>query len=53
MLILFILRVYISRRITLQGNYDPLLAGSRRKESTEEAAARLKNDEAQARAAVG
>ena len=37
----------------LQGNYDPLLAGSKRKESAEQAAARLKEEEAQARASVG
>jgi len=36
-----------------QGNYDPLLAGSRRKESADEAAARLREEEAEARAAVG
>ena len=36
-----------------QGNYDPLLAGSRRKESAEVAAARLKEEGAQARSAVG
>jgi len=37
----------------MQGNYDPLLAGSRRKESADEAAARLREEEAEARAAVG
>lgn len=36
-----------------QGNYDPLLAGSRRKENADEAAARLRAEEADARAAVG
>lgn len=40
------------QRRFVQGNYDPLLAGSRRKESAEQAAARLKEEEALARSAV-
>lgn len=37
----------------MQGNYDPLLSGSRRKETPEEASARLEREEAEARDAVG
>lgn len=37
----------------LQGNYDPLKGSSGRKETAEQASARLKQDEAEAREAVG
>ena len=37
----------------VQGNYDPLLGSSSRNETAEEAKARLQQDEAEARSAVG